>query len=110
MNRPAATLLALAVLAGAARADEKKFAHSYEAKTLPEGSMEVEQWLTLRHAQIEGTLQVLQMRTELEYGLKDRLTTSLYLNYEYEIVRGVPGLEDETEAEFEGVSSEWKYK
>src|SRR6185436_8386833 len=101
MRGPLATMLALAVLAAAARADEKKFAHSYEAKTLPEGAMEVEQWLTLRHAQIEGTLETLQMRTEIEYGLKDRLTTSLYLNYEYEIVKDVPGVEDETEFEFE---------
>lgn len=93
-----------------ARADERHFTYSYEAQTLPKGGMELEHWTTVRLNKDDGTFRLFQMREEFEYGLTDRLTTALYLNWEYKHVFSVAGLENEAEVEFEGVSSEWKYK
>jgi hypothetical protein len=97
-------------LAATAVADERKFTYSYESKVLPQGTWEFEQWATLRTRVEQGHVQVWQFREEIEYGLTDRLTTALYLNWEYEAIRGVNGVENEHEVEFETVSSEWKYK
>ena len=97
-------------MAATAVADERKFTYSYESKVLPQGTWEFEQWATLRARQETGHVQVWQFREEIEYGLTDRLTTALYLNWEYEAVRGVPGVENEHEVEFETVSLEAKYK
>ena len=96
--------------ASAAVADERKFTYSYESKVLPQGAWEFEQWVTLKARQEVGEVQIWQFREEIEYGLTDRLTTALYLNWEYESIRNVPGAEDETETEFETVSLEGKYK
>lgn len=101
-------LLGSAVLP--AGADERKFTYAYEAKTLPAGLLEFEQWLTFRTDKGEGEFLRIDLREEFEYGVTDRLTTALYLNLEYLRSNGVPGLEDESEFEFEGISSEWKYR
>lgn len=103
----AVTLAALTIPAGA---DERKFTYSYEAKTLPKGGLEFEQWATLRTGKDDGDFTRVDLREEIEYGITDRLTTALYLNLEYLHVDGVTGMEDEKEFEFEGVSSEWKYR
>ena len=100
----AATVLVLAC-ALPAGADERKFTYSYESKTLPEGVLEFEQWITLKTRREADTFRKWQFREELEYGLLDSLTTALYLNWEVETATG-----SETEREFETVSSEWKYK
>lgn len=101
---------ALMAAALPASADERKFTYSYESKTLPQGTMEFEQWVTLHTRKEQGHFQVWRFREELEYGLLDQLTTALYLNWEYKAVRGIQGVENEHEVEFETVSSEWKYK
>jgi hypothetical protein len=93
-----------------AGADERKFTYSYEAKTLPSGVLEFEQWITFRTDKGEGDFLRIDLREEFEYGVTDRLTTALYLNLEYLDTDGVPGIGDEKEFEFEGVSSEWKYR
>jgi len=93
-----------------AGADERKFTYAYEAKTLPSGILEFEQWITFRTDKGEGEFRRFDLREEFEYGLTDRLTTALYLNFEYLRSDGVPGIDDESEFEFEGVSSEWKYR
>jgi hypothetical protein len=101
-------VLSLAALP--AGADERKFTYSYEAKTLPKGSLEFEHWATLRTGKEDGDFLRIDFREELEYGLTDRLTTALYLNFEVLRADGVPGLDDEREFKLEGVSSEWKYR
>ena len=105
-------VLAVSVLglAAVASADERKFTYSYESKTLPQGTWEFEQWVTLKAGVESGDVEIWQFREEIEYGLLDRLTTALYLNWEYEAISGVPGVENEHEVEFESISSEWKYK
>jgi hypothetical protein len=101
-----------AVLAcsSAAQADERKFTYSYEAKTLPQGTWEFEQWATLRAKREVGDIWFIDLREEFEYGLHDRLTVAGYLNLEVESLKNVPGEEDETELEFESVSFEAKWK
>lgn len=102
--------LAAAALGAPAGADERKFTYSSEAKTLPRGGVEFEQWATLRTGKEDGDFVRIDIREELEVGITDRLTTALYLNLEYLNSDGVTGIEDETEFEFESVSSEWKYR
>lgn len=81
-RRLAAILLPLgAVLAmSEGVAGEAIFTHTYLAETLPKGGLEVEQWLTYRSKKSQGTYSLWQSRTEVEYGLTDRWTVSLYAN------------------------------
>lgn len=113
MRYPAGWVSAVVVIlasASVAQADERKFTYSYEAKTLPQGSWEFEQWATLRAHRDVGRIWFVDLREEVEYGVTDRLNLALYLNWEIESIRNVPGAENETEAEFESVSIEGKYK
>src|SRR5262245_27406456 len=96
--------------ASVAQADERKFNYSYEAKTLPKGGFEFEQWATLKMEKDAGDYNRLELREEFEFGLTDRLTTSAYLNFRYQAVRNVPGETDEHFFKFDSVSSEWKFK
>jgi len=96
--------------ASAAHADERKFNYSYEAKTLPKGGFEFEQWATLKMEKDAGDYHRLDLREEFEFGLTDRLTTSAYLNLRYQAIRSVPGETNEHMFGFESVSSEWKFK
>lgn len=100
----------VALLSIPAGADERKFTYSTEPKTLPKGGLEFEQWATLRTGKEDGDFVRVDLREEIEYGITDRLTTAFYVNLEYLDSEGVTGVEDETEFEFEGVSSEWKYR
>jgi len=113
MRTPTLVWIGLGVLSMAALpagADERKYTYSYEAKTLPKGVFESEHWATFRTGKHDGDFLRLDLREELEYGLTDRLTTALYLNFEYLRADGVPGVDDETEFKLEGLSSEWKYR
>jgi hypothetical protein len=81
------TILAVSVfivlsLNNLAYADRKYFARSYLANTLPQRAMEIEIWNTMRIGKTEGYYYRMQPRFELEYGATDRLTTSLYFNFD----------------------------
>jgi hypothetical protein len=91
-------------------ADERHFTYSYEADSvLPKGAWEAEQWITLRAGKGEGEFSRWDFREELEYGISDRLSTAIYLNFN-DIRHDLPGEEtDVDEFNFDGVSSEWKY-
>ncbi|HEX9434516.1 MAG TPA: DUF6662 family protein [Burkholderiales bacterium] len=69
-------------LAAPAAAGESPFGYVYTTDTHPKGKREVEQWITRRHGQAKGDYDLWQARTEIEYGLTDRLQTALYLNYD----------------------------
>jgi hypothetical protein len=70
--------------------------------------LEFEQWATLRAGKEDGVYSRWDLRSEFEYGLTDNLTSALYLNLKsLHIDRDS---EQEDEFEFEGISSEWKYK
>src|SRR5574340_513866 len=63
------------------RADEKKFARSYTSYTLPSKALEFEFWQTARIDKGAGNYYRWQPRFEVEYGVTDRLTASMYLNF-----------------------------
>jgi hypothetical protein len=104
------TALLAVLCAVPAFADERKFTYSTEAKTVPEGGWEFEQWATHAWHVDQGHFWKTQIREELEYGITDRFNVSAYLNLEILHANGVPGLKDDTVFEFEGVSAEAKYK
>src|ERR1051325_3288746 len=107
------SVLALGVLLSAllsARADERLFTYTYEAEVLPKGGVEFEQWLTHRRGKENGVFSAWDFREELEFGLTDKLTSAVYLNFRNTHSDGVPGVADEDTFEFKGVSSEWKYQ
>jgi hypothetical protein len=99
----------------AALADERFFTYVYESEVLPKGRWEFEQWLTYRKGFPEGDRNFAQhlwdFREEIEYGLTERLSTSLYLNFRGEqIVARTAGLPDSSKFDFKGVSAEFKYQ
>lgn len=81
-------LLASSLSLTSARADERRFTYVYEPEVLPKGAMEFEQWVTLRTQRTkgggvqQGNFNRWQIREELEYGVTDRYSVSLYLNAE----------------------------
>lgn len=85
MSNPKLVFVAAAVLsvAAPALAGESPFGYVYTTDTHPRGEREVEQWLTRRHGQSRGDYDLWQARTEIEYGITDRLQTALYLNYDH---------------------------
>jgi hypothetical protein len=74
---------AVSAIAVAARADEPLFGFLYTTDLLPQGGKEIEQWATLRHQKNGGYYDQVEGRTELQYGLTDRLQVALYLNYNW---------------------------
>ncbi|MBI1871029.1 MAG: hypothetical protein HYS07_07550 [Chlamydiae bacterium] len=98
------------ILGGLVQADERHFTYSYEADSiLPKGHWELEQWVTLKEGKDEGKFHRWDFREEIEYGLTDRLTTALYLNFRDTTVDLKEDGNDSEAFEFRGVSSEWKY-
>ena len=67
-------------------ADERRFTYSYEPEVLPKGALEFEQWITLRtqrtkDAEVkQDNYNLWEFREELEYGVTDNYSVSLYLN------------------------------
>jgi hypothetical protein len=90
------------------RADERAFSYTYEADILPKGGWEFEQWLTHRRGHSGESFSRWDFREEIEYGLAEKVSTALYLNFKQQ--RTETDLETENEFEFEGISSEWRYQ
>jgi hypothetical protein len=115
MNKklPFAALAAASLVS--ARADERFFTYVYESEVLPKGAWEFEQWLTYRKGFPEGdrdfTQHIWDFREEIEYGMTERLSTALYLNFRQDqVVAREMGLEDSSEFSFKGISAELKYQ
>ncbi len=62
-------------------ADEKRFARSYTSYTLPSKALEFEFWQTGRINKGVGSYYRWQPRFEVEYGVTDRFTASMYFNF-----------------------------
>jgi hypothetical protein len=96
---------------GSLQADERMFTYSYEAASvLPKGGWEFEQWITYRGGKKDGVFARWDLREEIEYGVTDRYTTALYLNFRSTHREGVTGSTDLDRFEFKGVSSEHKFQ
>ena len=107
-----AAVLAGISLPGSANADERFFTYSYDASNiLPKGGLEFEQWLTYRGQKEDGVYARWDIREEIEYGVTDRYTTAIYLNFRntHSDISEAAG-DEVDEFEFKGVSSEHKYQ
>jgi opacity protein-like surface antigen len=82
------TVIISVILTSSVFADRKYFTRSYLANTLPQRAMELEVWNTMRIGKTEGYYYRMQPRFELEYGATDRLTTSLYFNFDQRTADG----------------------
>lgn len=110
MGRILILAAALALTVNAA-ADERFFTYSHEADVLQEGKAEFEQWVTAKVGKDGGDYSRWEFREELEYGVTDKLTTAVYLNFRDTYFSPDDRAAEETqEFEFKGVSSEWKYQ
>jgi hypothetical protein len=114
------TLVAAMLAAGAifnANGDERRFGYTYEPEVLPKGGLEFEQWVTLRSQRTSAgevgkeNFNRFELREELEYGVTDRYSVSLYLNGKHESYRDktVSPAEDKSAFDFEGISIENRY-
>jgi hypothetical protein len=109
-------LLAGLVASGAgllpAPATDRLFTYTYEPETMPQGGMEFEQWITSRAGRTgavgEDKFHRWDLREELEYGVSDNYTISLYLNTKSESYVDSMG-EDFSQFSFDGISLENKY-
>lgn len=99
---------AAAALPGSALANERHFSFTYESAVLPAGAKELEVWTTPRVGR-DQFYSRFDQRLEFEVGITDRLLTAFYLNASAITAEVAPGVREST-YEFEGVSSEWKYK
>lgn len=102
-----------------ASADENLFGYVTSADPLPRDAWEVYQWVTRREGKATGTYVAHDYRTEVEYGLLDRLTLSLYVNLRQHTISNSTSLDEETGApaypnlesgvRFQGLQSSVKY-
>jgi hypothetical protein len=113
-NRLWTTLFAGCICVTVAHADERRFTYTYEPELLPQGGLEFEQWLTLRTQRTsggevqQGNYNLWEIREELEYGVTDNYSVSLYLNTAAESFRDYtqnPPADNST-FDFKGVSIE----
>ncbi len=106
-------LLAGSLCATSNLADERRFTFVYEPETLPAGAMEFENWVTLRSQRSKAVGQEnfnrWDLRQELEYGVTDRYTVSLYLNETAKSYRDPASGANESEFAFEGISLENRF-
>jgi hypothetical protein len=95
-----------------AHATDRLFTYTYEPETMPAGGMEFEQWITSRAGRTAAVGQDKyhrwDLREELEYGVTDNYTVSLYLNSKSESYVDSLGA-DYSKFSFEGISLENKY-
>ena len=101
------------LLASWAFGTERHFAYTYEPETMPAGAFEFEQWVTLRSQRNQAVGQDnfnrWRFREELEYGVTDNYTVSLYLNTSAQSFRDPINGRSESQFQFDGVAIENRY-
>jgi len=94
-------------------ANERYFGYTYEPETMVKGDLEYEQWVTLRAGRNKTVGQdhynLWEFRHELEYGVTDNYTVSLYLNESLENFREVESGHNISDFRFDGVSLENRF-
>ena len=113
MNMKRWSGILVAGLCVSAQGNERLFNYTYEPETMPAGAAEFEQWVTLRSQRNKTVGQDnynrWELREELEYGVTDNYTISLYLNFMSESFRDPVSGTDHKSFAFTGVSLENKY-
>lgn len=104
----------LAATLGSVHANERVFTYIYEPEVLPKGAVEFEQWLTLRSGRAaaagKGNFNRWDIREELEYGVTDRYTAALYLNFRADSFTDLGTGHDQSVIKFRGVALENRYQ
>ncbi len=72
----AALLASVLVVSGRSWGDEGLFGYVKGAETLPKGAADFEQWFTWRGDKGTGSYNALDTKTEVDYGITDRLSVS----------------------------------
>src|SRR6476646_7243610 len=107
-------LLSGLLILPAARATERFFTYSYEPETMPQGVFEYEQWVTARLGRNSTVGQEnynrWEFRHELEYGVTDNYTLSLYVNESLTNYKEVETGRRISHFGFDGVSLENRYQ
>ena len=107
------TLCAASLCVFNTNATERLFTYTYEPETMPKGGLESEQWVTSRVGRNAAVGQQdfsrWEFRQELEYGVTDNYTLSLYLNESFEHYREPETGDGHSHFQFDGVSLENKY-
>jgi len=105
--------LGITLYALPASATERYFTYTYEPETLPKGGLEYEQWVTLRAGRNKTVGQEdyhrWEFRHELEYGMTDDYSLSLYLNESLTTFKDVESGHHVSDFQFDGVSLENRY-
>lgn len=106
-------ILGTMLLAGTALADHRIFTYTYEPETEPKGDWELEQSITsrlTRNAAVgQENYQKWESRTEVEHGVTDRYTLSVYVNDDYEHYHDPSSGQDTDVNRFSGISLENRY-
>jgi hypothetical protein len=108
------TLLLSSMVSMTASADENLFGYVKGAETLPKGTWEFDQTFTYRDDKDVGTYHAWDSKTEIEYGVTDRLTAAGYLKMQSIDTKNIvinayiPGAEDYG-MKPSGVEAELKY-
>jgi len=101
------------MLATSSRADQRLFTYTYEPETMPKGSFEAEQWVTLRAGRNSTVGQEdhykLEFREEFEYSFTDNYVASLYINSDYVHYKNPDTNKRTSSYRWTGVSVENKY-
>jgi hypothetical protein len=109
----AAAISAVCAAAPTAIATERFFTYSYEPETMPKAAWEIEQWVTLRAGRNSTVRQEnynrWEFNTELEYGVTDNYTVSLYVNESYENFRDPVAHKSTHDLAWDGISIENRY-
>ena len=106
-----ASSLFIAITFSTIYAQDRHFAWSYDSPSLPKGSVDFEVWNTYNFGRKGYSYSNLDQKLELEYGLSDKIQTSIYINANHTAV----GPQDTTQAlEFVRSSSfsfsnSWKF-
>lgn len=79
---PLIVLVLFFLFSSESSADRRYFGWSYTAYTLPQGGFELEVWNTWSIGKEKGYYYQFLPRFEFEYGVLDRLTASLYFNFD----------------------------
>ncbi len=81
ITAPVAVAAFLAAFAGTwsfeTRADEEIFGYVKGAEPFPKGALELVEWVTVRSDKGTGYYQAVDSKTELEYGITDKLATEI---------------------------------
>ena len=88
--------------------NERKFGYTYQSLVLGKGNKELEIGTTARIGKDIPYYAAFDNRMEFEWGITNKLQTAFYINFSNTSLDAGTGME--TEFEFEGISSEWKYQ